>query len=252
MSVLIGLLLLTWHHILNLIIYNITIGPLSFNEMGSIFLDDIYVAHSRSGFDLFAPILAVLPAATMFCEDYNSGYLIMILSRSDRRKYLKETYLCSTICGGLAIFIPSILSSVFYIINGKTNTIENMKYGYSTVFDESVFADIQYMYGGGLLVGLLLVLSFVFGAIWSNVGLYISVLLPKRYIALASPFVIYFALHLIFYRIGTLLVLSPANMLMPAATFIPNKIFPFCYQVIMFAMVTILYNCAIKRRLQDV
>ena len=67
-SICIGVFLLTWNHVFNLVLYNLSVGSLSFKEMGSIFLDDIYGSHARSGFDLFAPILAVLPATTLFCE----------------------------------------------------------------------------------------------------------------------------------------------------------------------------------------
>jgi hypothetical protein len=83
-SICIGIFLLTWNHVFNLVIYNLSVGSLSFKEMGSIFLDDIYNSHARSGFDLFAPILAVLPATTLFCEDYNSGYIKSILSRAEK------------------------------------------------------------------------------------------------------------------------------------------------------------------------
>lgn len=251
-SVCIGIFLLTWNHVFNLIIYNLSVGPVSFKEMGSIFLDDIYSSHARSGFDLFAPILAVLPATTLFCEDYNSGYIKSIFSRAEKKRYIRETTVCSIIAGGLAIFIPSLFSSIFYIANGKLNTAENMAFNYSTVFDETVFSKLQFVWGGLLLVILLLLLSFLFGAIWSNIGLCISAMIPNRYIALAAPFALYFATHLIFYRIGFLLVLSPANMLMPAATFIPSMAYPFVYQAVLFIIIALACHKAMERRLSDV
>lgn len=127
-----------------------------------------------------------------------------------------------------------------------------MAINYSTVFDETVFSKLQFVWGGLLLVILLLLLSFLFGAIWSNIGLCISAMIPNRYIALAAPFAIYFATHLIFYRIGFLLVLSPVNMLMPAATFIPNMAYPFVYQTVLFCIVDLACHKAMERRLNDV
>ena len=102
------------------------------------------------------------------------------------------------------------------------------------------------------MVILLLVLAFLFGAVWSNVGLCISAFIPNRYIALAAPFALYFVTHLIFYRIGFLLVLSPVNMLMPATTFIPNISYPFIYQAVLFVVVVLIFDRSIRGRLNDV
>lgn len=251
-SVGVGLFLLMWHPVLNWIIYNISVGRVSFQQMCQIFLDDIYRSFSLGGFSLFAPILAVLPATTMFCEDYNSGYLKAILCRSDRKRYIQETMLCSGIAGGMAIFLPAFLCDLIYIIVGKPNTVENMGINYSTVFDETVYRNIQYLWGGLFLVLFLLVLAFLFGAIWSNVGVCISALIPNRYIALAAPFALYFSLHLILYRLGKPVLFSPANMLMPASTFIPNAAYPLMYQMVLLIVVTGAGWKLLERRLWDV
>lgn len=252
-SVCIGLVMLTWNHIYTLISYNLSLGPLTLKELGSIFLDDIYNAFSRTGFTLFAPILAVLPATILFCEDYNSGYIKSVLSRVEKKRYQKETIICSTIAGGLAIFIPCFIGDCFYVINGKPNTEENMSINYFTVFDGTVFSELQFVWDGLLLVLLLLILSFLFGAAWSNIGLCISAIIPNRYIALAAPFAIYFTSHLILYRIGgSLLLFSPANILMPATDFIPNAAYPFIYQTVLLIITFFAADRAMKRRLSNV
>ncbi len=251
-SVLIGLFLLMWSFIFNLVIYNLSVGPLTIKEMASTFLNDIYVSHARSGFDLFAPILAVLPATTLFCEDYNSGYIKAILFRTNKRKYSYETLLCSSIAGGLAVLLPSLISSLFFVIIGEPNLAENLRHGYSTIFDESFFASIQFVWGGGLVVIILLVLAFIFGAVWSNIGLCISAVIPNRYIALAAPFALYFAIHLLLYRINSLLFLSPVNMLMPIVNFLPNIIYPFAYQGVLLFITFVLFPKFVGRRCENV
>lgn len=251
-SVCIGVFMLTWQHIFNLVIYNLSIGPVTPKEMGYIYLDDIYGSHALSGFDLFAPILAVLPASTLFCEDYNSGYIKSILNRVEKKRYMLETVICSSIAGGLAILLPSLITSIFYIVNGIPNTPENAGINYFTVFDESVYSKLQFVWGGMLMVILLLVLAFLFGAVWSNIGLCISTFIPNRYITLAAPFALYFITHLVFYRIGFLLVLSPVNMLMPAAIFIPSMSYPFIYQIVLFFVIVLILKKSIKGRLSDV
>ena len=248
-SVFIGIWFLTWSKVANLISYNSTYGAsLTFRDIGGIFLDDIAISHSLSGYDLFAPILAVLPAATLFCEDYNSGYIKYILNRTEKCWYIRETLLCSSISGGLAIFLPCFLSGLFYLANGKLNTLENMnQWGISTSFDETVYAKMQYVWGGLLLALMLMALAFLFGAIWSNVGLLVSVIFPNKYLALAAPFALYFSVHLIFYRTESLLVLSPVNMLMPNASFIPFTLYPLLFEILLLGIICILFNVLIKR-----
>lgn len=240
--------------VVNLVSYNMKYGAaLHFKDIGTVFLDDIAVSHSLSGYDLFAAILAVLPAAAAFCDDYNSGYIKSILSRASKRQYIRETFFCSSIAGGLAVFLPCFLSGVFFLMNGKLDTLENRNsWGYSTAFDETVYAGIQYVWGGLLLALMLLALAFLFGAIWSDVGLLVSVLLPNKYLALAAPFALYFSIHLIFYRTGFLLMLSPVNMLMPDTVFIPFVLYPLFYEVLLLGLVCVLFFILAKRRLWDV
>jgi len=220
--------------------------------MGTIFLDDIYMAYTRNGFSLFAPVLAVMPAATIFCDDYNSGFLKFILGRAKKKQYIRETLLCSTISGGLAVCLPCLLAEIFLLANGRLNTKENMIQGYSTVFDETVYADIQYVWGGIGLALLLLLLAFLFGALWSDIGLLVSAIVPNKYAALVMPFAIYFASHLLLYKSDVFLVFSPANMLMPSATFIPYKAYPFVYQIALLGIVGLVYSRIMEGRLKDV
>lgn len=253
-SVFVGCWFLMWSRVANLISYNAKYGTaLTFRDLGAVFLDDIAVSHTLSGYDLFAPILAVLPAAAAFCDDYNSGYIKSILTRISKRRYIREALLCSSIAGGLAVFLPCFLSGMFYLVNGKLDTLENVNsWGYSTTFDETVYAGMQYVWGGLLLALMLMVLAFLFGAIWSDIGLLVSVLFPNKYLALAAPFALYFFIHLIFYRIGFLLVLSPVNMLMPDTTFIPFTLYPLLYETALLVIVCILFSVLAKRRLCDV
>lgn len=253
-SVLVGCWFPMWNRVANLISYNAKYGAgLTFRDIGGIFLEDMAISHSLSGYDLFAPMLAVLPAAVIFCDDYNSGYLRSILGRASRRRYLRETFLCSFAAGGLAVFLPCLLSGVFYLANGRLDTLENVdSWGHSTSFDETVYAGMQYVWGGLLLALMLLALAFFFGAIWSGAGLLVSVLFPNKYLALAAPFALYFSLHLLLYRTGALLVFSPVNMLMPNTVFIPFPLYPLLYETVLLGVIGVLFFRLAERRLWDV
>lgn len=250
-SIVIGTVMLLWNHLAMWIGYNVNIGSLSLKEMGSVFLDDIYKAYNLSGFGLFIPFIAVLPAATLFCEDYNSGYITSILGRMKRRRYITESIANVTLSGGLAVFIPCFLSYTFFLLNGKLNTVENMYGNYSTVFDESVYSEIQYIGGGLLLYVFLLILAFMTGAVWAMAGYFVSTITTNRYIVLAAPFVIYFTAHLVLYRTQKYLLYSPINMIFPDGTFIPSPVFPFLYQIVLGVILCIGSICCLRRKLYD-
>ena len=251
LSICVGTLFLFWFFLTNYITYIKFFGHVTLKEMGENFLYSIYSSHSRSGFDLFAPALAALPAATIFCDDFACGYTKSILLRSRKGKYIDETLICSSLSGGLAIFLPSLLSSIFFIFIGEPNLVENTAAGSVTFLDQSIFSKVQFVWGGGAVVLLLLVLSFLFGASWSNIGLCISTIIPNRYVAIAAPFAIYFGLHIFCFRIEQFIVFSPTNILMPIGTFMPNLVFPFIYQLTLLTASIVWFKKGAIRRLSD-
>lgn len=251
-SIIVGVFLLLWNQIYYWILYCISYEPIPLSAMCTTFLDSIFRANDLGGFGIFATILAVLPASTLFCEDYNSGYCKAILRRVERKRYLRETLLCSGISGGLAVFLPVLLSDIVWIINGEPNTGEQMGINYFTVFDGTVYGELQFVWNGFFLVLFLLLLAFLFGASWSVIGLCVSALIPNRYITLAAPFALFFGAHLILYRLDKPLLFSPANVLMPATDFIPFPAFPLLYQLGMLALASALCWKLLERRLRDV
>lgn len=251
LSVCMGVVILMWFFITNYMNYNKYFGPVSLKEMGENFLYSIYSTHARSGFDLFAPVLAVLPAATIFCDDYNSGYIKNILMRQGKNQYITDTLICSSVAGGLAILLPSFLVYTFFVFIGMPNLPENVPANSTTFLDQSVFSGVQFWWGGCYMVILLLILAMLFGATWSNIGLCISSFIPNRYVALATPFAIYYAAHIFCYRIDKFIAFSPANMLMPIGAFLPNILFPFAYQFALLMLSIVCFQKVAMRRLYN-
>lgn len=246
--VLVGMVMLMWFSVTNWLQYNRYIGDISFSEMCGNFLESIFNSHARSGYNLFAPVFAVLPASTLFCDDYNSGYLKSILIRANKNKYICETILCASIAGGLAVMLPDLIASVVFWVYGQPN----LPTQYGTFVDESVFAEIQYVWDGRLVALLWLLSAFLCGAVWGTAGLCISAYLPNRYVALAAPFAIYYGAHLLLYRTGSLVVLSPVNMVQPIAAFLPNLAYPYLYHTILLTAIVVIYCGAVRRRLANV
>lgn len=54
------------------------------------------------------PLLAALPYATSFCQDYKSGYTLPLVLRSGRRRYLLSKVIVNAISGGLAVALGSL------------------------------------------------------------------------------------------------------------------------------------------------
>ena len=68
---------------------------------------------------------------------------------------------------------------------------------------------------------------------------------------LAAPFAIYYGAHLLLYRSGELLVLSPVNMVQPI-DIIPNIAYPYLYNIVLLSIAVLIYYGAARRRLCDV
>ncbi len=129
--------------------------------------------------------------------------------------------------------------------------MKNMYNGYSTVFDETVYSEIQYIGDGLLLYVLLLILAFLFGAVWAMAGYLTSTITTNRYITLAAPFVVYFTSHLVLYRTKIYLLFSPINMIFPDGVFIPHTAFPFVYQVTLLLIFSFCSICLFRRKIND-
>ena len=251
-SIIAGLVFLMWFFTMSTISYIRNFGALSLTDAGGNYLHNIYFMHAQGGFDLFAPILAALPASTIFCDEYSTGFLRCVLIRENRNRYIRDTWLCSTITGGIAATLPILISSMFFVFIGTPNTPESVLPGSSTFLDQSILSRVQFIWGGGFVVVLLVILAFLFGATWSNMGLCVSTVVPNRYVALASPFAIYFAAHILCFRVERFMAFSPVNVLMPVGSFLPNIVFPFAYQFTLLLASAVLFRQGAIRRVRDV
>lgn len=243
---LVGLVLLMWFSVTNWFQYNRLIGEATFSQMCSDFVNEVRVAHSRSGFDLFAPIFAVLPCATIFCDDYNSGYIKSILCRSNKRKYIANCIICCSISGGIAVLLPDLLCSGIFMLVAEPH----LPNAYGSSFD--LYSSIEFIGGGRLMILVFLFFSFLFGVVWANIGLCISAYAPNKFIALAAPFALYYGANLILQRTEYLEILSPVNMIQPTYGGLPNLLFPIAYQLALLCGAIILFCKRINRRLQNV
>lgn len=213
------------------------------------YLNFIFSSMALGGFLIFTPVITVLPGVITFCDEYNTGYVKYILVRKRVNHYLRNRYMANGLAGGIATALPLVLMTLLSLIVCQPYTADDLNSGRLSPFHQTIFADVEMVWGGLLCVLIIILLAFVFGVVWSTIGLSISILLPNRYVALCAPFVLFYALH-IFFNALQLPQFSPVNTIMP--DILPSFWFLAIYQAVLLVASTLLYCFAAKRRLTNV
>lgn len=160
-------------------------------------------ALSSDAMTLALPIVAALPYTASFVEDVKSGFVKAYLPRTTTNGYIFGKLSACVLSGGVVLAL-GILAA----------------YGISAL----LFTPMEAVPAEGAeapayfaeLMGKVL-LFFCSGAFWSLVGLLFATLTGSKYMAYASPFVIYYVLIILYERyFDTLYVLYPKEWLMPS------------------------------------
>lgn len=133
---------------------------------------------------VFLPILAVLPFSGSYIDDMKNKFAVFFLIRSNCRIYLTSRVLVGFLSGGLAIMAGVLIAGgtaalVLIPLEEEIMGVEN------TPVSSMVEACI---------------LLFLNGGLWAVVGMAMSTLMESKYIAYASPFVIYYLLVILYER----------------------------------------------------
>ncbi len=190
---------------------------------------------------LCVPILAALPYTSAFVDDYKSGYLKEYLPRSGRRRYVTGKVAATAVSGALVMFIGIIIAYVLFAL--VFTPMEQVPDEQMTqMMQPHFFADI-------------LGRAFVFalcGALWSLVGAMLAAVTMSKYMAYASPFIIYYVLVILSERyIKDVYVLNPKQWL-SAGDLWPGGIWGIALLVAQLAaIVAIGYGIRVSRRLGD-
>ncbi|MGC8691263.1 MAG: hypothetical protein ACP5SP_07480 [Caldisericum sp.] len=167
-----------------------------------------------------APLIAVLPFAASLITDRSSGYVTFILSRTSFRKYITSKFFANLLAGGISISIPLLIIygviNIFYPrgfppVPAPGEAWVNVRIPYV-----SLPGPMGYLYltKTDLYVFFLIGLSFIFGATYASLGLALSLFLHNKYVALATPFVLYMIGGMVADMLGKS-AWNPTNTLMP-------------------------------------
>lgn len=126
---------------------------------------------------------------TAFLNDYQSSFYRGCILRSGKRRYTAAKFLSCVVTGGLIlalglIIFVLILSLKFPLGNPDGNVVDSAQH--SDLFLAEILLGGHYV---GYFAALSL-LSFLYGGMWSAVGICVSAFVPDKYAASFSPFII--------------------------------------------------------------
>lgn len=199
----------------------------------------ILTALSADWVTLAIPILCALPFTAAFVDDVKSGYIKPYLHRAGMKRYIRGKLTACGLSGGLALLFGILLT-----------------YGLSAlVFTPAELALTEEMTAQPYLAQVLLasVTLFLSGALWSLVGFTFAALTMSKYMAYASPFIIYYVLIILHERyFENLYVLYPKEWLFPSDTWILGSFGVILLLAELIGIVALAFAHAAKRRLAHV
>lgn len=130
---------------------------------------------------------------TSFLNDYHSNYYRSCVLRSGKLNYTLSKYLSCVIAGGitlalgLVIFIL-ILRIKFPLIAENSSYLEMYIRSSDSIFTGKLLKDGNYIE----FFAVYTLLAFLFGALWSAVGICMSAFIADKYVASFSPYIIWY------------------------------------------------------------
>lgn len=139
-----------------------------------------------------APLLCAFAASWLFCDDADTGYYRSRLMRSGKREYQCGLFLGTTIGGGLTLMAGVLLFTISLAVIYPPYSPAT---GMATM--DAWMPVLRGPTGNWNYMILNAVLAFIFGMVWSGMGLIFSVLSHNRYVSYLSPFIICLSMVLV-------------------------------------------------------
>lgn len=196
----------------------------------------IFDALTSDTMTLALPILCALPFTTAFVDDIKSGYIKVHLHRCNVKLYIKAKLTACALSGGLALMTGILLA-----------------YGISVlVFTPMEMALTENEIAQPYLAQLLLKSATLFfsGAFWSLVGFTFAAMTMSKYMAYASPFILYYVLIILHERyFENFYVLYPKEWLSPSDSWVLGGFGVIILLIILSAIMSLCFSIVAKRRL---
>jgi hypothetical protein len=204
---------------------------------------------------LVLPILCTIPYTAAFLDDYNNKFYRAYLPRAGREKYVNARVISTALSGGLVlvlgvilialilgiVFLPSEVAEELPKMSGHAPPIENN-------ISNSLIAQKNFM---GLVV--VAFTYFLNGVVWALVGSLLCVITKSKYVAYASPFVLYYVLVMLTERyFKKVYVLNPMEWVMPTGDWVLGRWGMSLFLLELVVILAFLYGSVMNQRLKDV
>lgn len=196
----------------------------------------IMKALSSEAMALALPILCALPYTASFIDDVKSGFIKEYLPRTTVTRYITGKAVACAVSGGLVLTLGIFIA-----------------YGFAALLFLPMEAFLQSdaeipNYFGRLMETALM--FFASGAFWSLVGLTFATLTNSKYMAYASPFVLFYLLIILYERyFDKLFVLYPREWLNPSSRWMFGRVGVAVLLIEFTVLMALAFAYAAKRRL---
>lgn len=137
----------------------------------------------------FSATMAAIPFSTNYCSELSDGVSIYKISRCGQRAYVRSKFLVATVLGGLTLFLGGLLFMLLLGISLPIVTPAKILESQWIPFFRALTIG-----NGAPYLAIVLYLSFLSGALWGSIGLWISAYFPSSYVAVCAPFIFRFLL----------------------------------------------------------
>lgn len=188
---------------------------------------------------LALPILAAVPFTASFVDDIRSGFIKVYLHRTSIHGYITGRYVACALSGGFALCMGIIFAYVISVLVFWPMEEPLPKDAETTVSFTNLMSHM--------------ILFFFSGAFWSVTGLVFAALTNSRYMAYASPFIIYYVMIIFNERyFDTLYVFYPKEWTAPSPIWTFGKSGVVLFLVILILIMSRVFTVEAKRRLSQI
>lgn len=153
--------------------------------------------HNIGSFTMLSVLCCTVLNCTTFLRDRKSGYYRHCVIRSGKKIYAGAKFLSCVISGGAILALGEILFVIALSAMKFPLVSENSSMADSMMTTDCVMGDLL---RGGYTVGYFAayaLFAFAYGALWSGVGIAVSVFFEDYYAASFSPYIISYSISLI-------------------------------------------------------
>lgn len=147
-------------------------------------------------FETMIIICCTIPYSTSFYIDYTTSYIKLIKYRTTENKLIISKFIACAISGGLSIMLGvllfvSVVALKYPLVNTLGGAYQSaiMRLDYSPQAFDILLLNGKYL--SYFVINMYLI--FLVGALWSVVGMLISLVIANPFVAMFSPYLLYFS-----------------------------------------------------------